>query len=152
MIKNLKRLKRYCREYTRIKGFDLAMRSPEAFVVHHIAGITSHKTKKELIAEGKYYHVKPEDLMLVTIKEHFDLHSEDRSEKIKRGYNYMPREVKESVRKKISDSNIGKKRSLEYKQKLSGVMTSKLAQVREAYREDNKGLSWNEFQKDFWRI
>lgn len=147
MVKNLKRLKRYCREYTKIKGFDQALRSPELFVVHHLDGIASHKTKNELKKEGKYYHVNPEDLVLVTAKEHFDLHKVDRSEKIKKALNFD-----ESVRKKIADSKIGKKRPSEYKQKLSGVMTSKLAQVREAYREDNKGLSWNEFQRDYWRV
>ena len=145
MVKDLRRLRRYCREYTKIKGFDQALRSPELFVVHHLDGIASHKTKNELKKEGKYYHVNPEDLVLVTAKEHFDMHKVDRSEKIKKA-------IDESARKRISDSKIGKKRPSEYKQKLSGVMTSKLAQVREAYREDNKGLSWNEFQKDFWRV
>lgn len=151
MIKNLKRLRRYCREYTKIKGFDRAMLSPETFVVHHVEGISSHKTIKELKADGMYYHVKPEDLMLITKKEHYDLHKEDRSEKISRGYRAHKINFDETLRKKLSDSKLGKKRPLEYKQKLSGTMALKLSKVKEAYREDNKGLSWNEFQKDFWR-
>lgn len=100
-----------------IEGYDrcIADKSKTKWVVHHRLELnedgTTRYTAKQLQKKGLYYHRDPSELLIVTNKEHGDLHknstTEETKEKIRR--KARGRAVSAEAKAKISNANKGRK-------------------------------------------
>ena len=129
MITNIKFLKKYCSEYTKIENYEEAVKSPLRYDLHHRREISENKSKKDLIAENLYYNRPPEELVFLEHGEHMRLHnagkqyalghhcSEETLQKISEAQ--KGHLVSEDTRKKMSAAQKGKNLSAETRQKIS---------------------------------
>lgn len=100
-----------------IEGYDrcIADKSKTKWVVHHRLELnedgTTRYTAKQLQKKGLYYHRDPSELLIVTNKEHGDLHknstTDETKEKIRR--KARGRAVSAEAKAKISNANKGRK-------------------------------------------
>jgi len=129
MIGNDKGLRRICRNYELVENYAKAIADEEnKWHLHHRREIDEMKSAQQLKDEGKYYDVKPQELIFLTKSEHTKLHNKNQlaetkhkiSEALKGEKNPMfGKRHTEETKKKISDSNKGKKASADAKKKMS---------------------------------
>lgn len=107
---NEKHTKEYCKDYTKIENYDLAIAdTTQTWECHHRN--ERFYTAQELIDLGLYYDCPPCELMFLTRSEHLKVLHAGRS-----GI---------SVRQKLSESHKNKKLSNETKKKMSEVHMGK---------------------------
>jgi len=118
MIANDKSLKRICKDYNLVENYMQARFDKEnKWELHHRKEIDENKKRKELIAEGRYYNVEPEELIFLTREEHNKLHHTGNKHNLGKHYS-------EDTKKKISENHkgmLGKQHSEETKKKISDV-------------------------------
>lgn len=69
----LRKIKKYCKDYTRIENYEEAVNDPsQIWVCHHILG--EILSKEQLIDHDFYYDVPPCMLKFVTKREHRQIH------------------------------------------------------------------------------
>ena len=98
MITNTKILEKYCTDYTKIKNYDEAIKSPLLYDLHHLLEIDEMQSRSDLIFLHLYYHRPPEELIFLSHGEHIRLHKANLSAE---------------TRQKISESHKGKHWHLE---------------------------------------
>lgn len=93
MISTDKRLKKFCKNYHLVENYMQARFDvTQIWHLHHRREISEMKSAKQLIEEGKYYDLEPEELIFLTNSEHSRLHDLNK---------------REETKKKISNSNKG---------------------------------------------
>ena len=77
MIAKQKRmLRRICRNYYLVENYEKAIADEEKkWELHHRRETDEMKSRQQLIDEGKYFDVSPEELIFLTVKEHRRIHS-----------------------------------------------------------------------------
>jgi hypothetical protein len=78
----------FCTTPEKIENFDKVWEDQingvvfnQKWVIHHRREITEGKTKDQLIEEGNYYIVPPNELIYLTSSEHTTLHNLDRTKR-----------------------------------------------------------------------
>lgn len=90
-----KRLRKVCATYEQVENYDKAIADKEnKWHLHHRRETDEMKSKQQLIDEGRYYDLEPEELIFLIESEHNSLHHKDKI-------------VSEETRKKMSESHIG---------------------------------------------
>lgn len=91
-----KNIEMYCKDYTKIENYEIALNREEIFIIHH--RLETHNSdgerrlidlsKKELIALDMYYHRPAEELIFLTRSEHQNIHHKGKhhSEKWKKKF------------------------------------------------------------------
>lgn len=128
-----------CDDISLIENYEKAINSKERWDCHHRLEthfsngtprpINAQLTQEELEALGMYWKRPASELILLTVEEHSALHL--------RGHERYERT--DDIKKQISNSVRNNPEA----------MGGKAKRMREAYKKDNKGLSWNEFQHMF---
>lgn len=80
---NLRKVKKYCKEYTKIENYDKAIAdTTQTWACHHRdevrtlpSGMVVLRTAEELKEIGRYYDCPPNELIFLTKSEHSRLHS-----------------------------------------------------------------------------
>ena len=104
MIANIKKLEKYCTDYTKIENYDEALKSPLKYDLHHRREISENKSRKQLIEENLYYGRPPEELIFLEHGEHHRLHNMN---------------ISTETRKKKADAMKGKHMSAETRKRMS---------------------------------
>lgn len=123
---NKKSLYAYCLgDFTKIEGYDRAiLDNSERWMIHHRLELnedgTIRYTAKQLEALDLYYHRPPEELLILTNKEHGQLHSHDYPDEAREIIRQKStgRRLSEDAKAKISEANKGRKLTDEQKEKL----------------------------------
>ena len=117
---NCEGTKQYCCEdISKIENFELASSDEtQMWDIHHRNEITENKTRKDLIADGKYYNVPASELIFLTRSEHMKLHSNNRSGELKN-------KIREAI-KGAGNGMFGKHHSEEAKLKISETRKTKI--------------------------
>ena len=92
MIANIKKLEKYCTDYTKIENYEEALHSPLKYDLHHRLEIDEMQSASDLKFLHLYYHRPPEELIFLEHGEHIRLHNLNSSEE---------------TRQKISDAKKG---------------------------------------------
>lgn len=114
MITNIKSLKKYCSEYTKIENYDEAVKSPLRYDLHHRREISENKSIKQLIEENLYYGRPPDELVFLEHGEHYRLHnagkqlSTETRQKLSEALKGRHWNLSEETRQKMSESHKGK--------------------------------------------
>ena len=139
----LRKVKKYCKDYTRIENYEEAVNDPsQVWICHHILG--EILSKEQLIDHDFYYDVPPCMLKFVTKREHGQIHqngkkrSEDTCKKISEAR--KGKFLSEDTRKKISEAKKGKFLSEDTCKKMS---------VAQKGNVNNKGKTISIFGKAF---
>lgn len=136
---------KFCKEDIRlIENYDMAINdNSQTWECHHRdeirflpSGMVVIRSKKELIENNRYYNCPANELIFLTKSEHSRLHSlyknKERLEKFRENrYKF----ASYGMQGKIHNAASKTKTSLYHKN------------VRKLFLEDNKGLTWNEFQR-----
>lgn len=157
----------FCKDHpSLIENYDKAVSdSTRVWIVHHC--LETHKYKdrarKEWVRRdedigvemlkvfGLYYQRPASELIFMTKSEHVSLHRKgkkhsDKARQLireKRAKQIMvPHPVAPEIRKKISETVHNNPTAMGYKAK----------ELSKLYHQDNKGLSWNEFQNKYKEI
>lgn len=130
----------YCKNPELIENYDKAIADiSQIWDCHH--RLEEKYSREELIEMGKYYNVKPEDLIFLTKSEHRKLDSFckrlSKRQKGRKSWNKGKTDIySEETKKKMSESKKGKHLSEEHKRKIS---------------ESQKGRkSWN--KDKYWKV
>lgn len=108
-----------CEDISKIENFELATSDEtRMWDIHHRKEIIENKTRKDLIAEGKYYNVPASELIFLTRSEHMKLHSNNRSDELKN-------KISEST-KGTNNGMYGKHQSEETRRKISETRKRKI--------------------------
>lgn len=77
-MKPSKKWSLYCVDPTKIEGYDRAVndKSDTVYHSHHRLEIDLHLSREELIEWGLYYNRQPAELLILTAREHLQLHRE----------------------------------------------------------------------------
>lgn len=136
---NIERAILYCKNYEKIENFEEAMQDGNAMYHCHHRNERFY-TRKELIDLGLYYDCPPCELIFLTPSDHHKTyhkgssitsHSKEANAKISRALKgkHIPEDVKLRIKNTL-------------KQK-----TTKSQILAKLYKQDSKGMKWNEFQK-----
>lgn len=132
MIRKDKGIRNVCSTYEQVENYEKAIEDVEQlWELHHRREIDENKSMQQLIDEGKYFDVAPEELIFLTRSEHRKLHNEGKI-------------ASEAVRKKISER--AKQRTGE-SNSMFGKHHSEAAkkEISEALLKEK-----NPFYKTFW--
>lgn len=70
-----KNITRFCKDFTKIENYEFAsLDNTKMWDCHHKKEIEENKNREQLISEGKYYNVKPDELIFLIHEEHIKLH------------------------------------------------------------------------------
>ena len=115
-----KNVERFCKDYTKIENYEIAVNSLEIYACHH--RLETHTSdgerrlvdisKQELITLGMYYNRPPEELVFMQRDKHTSLHCKNKK-------------LSETTKAKISAAIEGRKLSETTKAKLSASMKGK---------------------------
>ena len=115
-----KSVERFCKDYTKIENYEIAVNSSEMYACHH--RLETHTSdgerrlvdisKQELIALGMYYNRPPEELVFMQRGKHTSLHWKDKK-------------LSETTKAKLSAAIKGRKLSKEHKAKITASMKGK---------------------------
>lgn len=138
-----------------IEGYDrcLADKSKTKWVVHHRLELnedgTTRYTAKQLEKMGLYYHRDPSELLIITNKEHGELHKNSTTDETKKKISEKAkgRAVSNETKAKISKANKGRKFTEEQKAKLK---ESTKHIDRSAAWTDEKKRKQSEYKKSWW--
>ena len=119
MITNIKKLEKYCTDYTKIENYTEALSSPLKYDLHHRLEISEMQSSSDLKFLHLYYHRPPEELIFLERGEHHRLHkagkyvSEETRQRMsdaKKGNpsHWKGKHPSEETRKKMSDAKKGK--------------------------------------------
>ena len=110
-----KEVRRFCKEpLSLIENYDKAVADTEVmWVCHHREEVVDgvHTSRKQLIAEGRYWNIKPEALIFMTPSDHHELHHKgvklpSLSEKVKgEGNPFFGRHHTDAARAAISEAS-----------------------------------------------
>ena len=158
---NLRKVKKYCKDYTCIENYEEAVNDKsQVWVCHHILG--EILSREQLKDHDFYYDVPPCMLKFLTHAEHIRLHSMNMPEETRRKIYEANRRrtLSEESKKKISESlkgripwNKSKHHSEETRRKISEANKGKSAwnkgkrgiyseETRRKQSESHKGLRW----------
>jgi hypothetical protein len=122
---SIKNVKRYCKNYTEIENYELAIKSDELYECHH--RLETHNSdgekrlvqlnKEELIALNMYYNRPPEELIFLSRSEHRVIHDCGKFNKGKH--------LSEEQKGKLSKMLKGRKFTDEHKCKISEATKGK---------------------------
>lgn len=113
---NFKHVKRYCKDYTRIENYEMAIADEsQTWDCHHRN--EQYYNQKDLKKLGLYFDCPPCELIFLTKSEHQQIH------KTCVGYEETKRKMSES--KKGNQWNKGKRHSEESKRKMSDALKGK---------------------------
>ena len=130
---NKKCILKYCKNYTEIENYELALKSDELYECHH--RLETHNSdgerrmvelsRTELIALGMYYDRPPEELIFLSNFDHNSLHHKGKT-------SYKGFKHSDETKKKISEVhkgkipwNKGKKNTEETRKKISEALKGK---------------------------
>ena len=115
-----KNVERFCKDYTKIENYEIAVNSPEIYACHH--RLETHTSdgerrlvdisKQELITLGMYYNRPPEELVFMQRDKHTSLH-------------WRNKKLSETTKAKLSAAIKGRKLSEEHKAKITASMNGK---------------------------
>ena len=109
---NIVKVKKFCKDYTKIENYEDAVKdTSQTWVCHHILG--EILSREQLLDHDFYYDVPPCMLKFVTRSEHRRLHMKGRPSPMK------GRTFSEETRKKISEAKKGRTFSEEHRRKIS---------------------------------
>ena len=132
-----KSVKRFCKDYTKIENYEIAVNSPEMYACHHrLETHTSDGERRlvdistqELITLGMYYNRPPEELVFMQRGKHASLHWKNKklseTTKAKLSAATKGRKLSEEHKAKITASLKGRKHSEEHRAKLSAAHKGK---------------------------
>lgn len=156
----------FSKDIENVEGYEEALKSNRKYVVHHRLEThfsdgtprpkNAYLTSTELKALGMYYNRPAEELIIMSTSQHRQIHNLDErrlckmketmhrpgytnSGMFKKGVCYRRDNLTCEQKKKISESV----------HKNPEAMGRKVKAMREAFKNDNKGLSWNEFQHKY---
>ena len=96
--KELRKKKKYCKEYWKIENYEQAINDKtNTWICHHRdeirilpSGMVAIRSVEELVENGRYYDCPPNELIFLTRTEHNKLHSKFKKEesKIKNGLSH----------------------------------------------------------------
>ena len=143
ITRTLKNLEKYCTDYTKIKNYDEAIKSPLRYDLHHRLEISEMQSRSDLKFLHLYYNRPPEELVFLEHGEHMRLHNanlsaetrQKMSESKKVNQNALGHHCSEDARKKMSDALKGEKSYMYGK--------PKSAETRQKISEANKGKRWH---------
>lgn len=125
---NLRKVKKYCKDYTRIENYEEAVNdNTQTWHCHHILG--EILSREQLKDHDFYYDVPPCMLKFVTETEHKSLHNkgkcptEEHRRKISEAN--KGRSLNEEWRKKLGESHKGKHHSDDTRRKISDAKKGK---------------------------
>lgn len=124
------RIRYFCKDYTKIENYELAVNDPnEIWVLHHRLethfsdGTPRSKdvqlTASELKALNMYYNRPPEELIFLTRVEHGSLHRPSEQTRRKMSVSRKRYYQSKNHRQKLSEAQKGRKQSEKTKQKIS---------------------------------
>lgn len=141
----------------KIENFDKAFEDIKTWVCHHrlekMPWSGKEVNPEYLINQGLYFHQPPEALIFVTKKEHQNIHLGAKNEKWWEDFHNKSVEARKN--------NGTYKHTEEWKNNHSNKMNGHKGyakgkhihlNVSEAYKKDNMGLNWNEFQKYYSKL
>lgn len=146
MIGNDKHLRKICKLYHLVENYITARFDTEnSYDLHHIREITENKSVKDLIKEGKYYDVNPNEVIFIKHSEHIKIHHiEDRAPWYgKQPWNYGLNMKELGYDKSFFTRNF----TDEYKNKISSTLKNKWLTDSD-FVERNKLAQKNRFSKD----
>ena len=117
--RTIKHAMRFCREdYTKIKGYEEALKSPYRSCIHHINGLTF--TRDELKKMNMYYHRPASELLWLSLTDHRKLHNKWNGNPME-GKGYLIAGDKHPMYGRTGEKNpnYGSKRSEETRKKMS---------------------------------
>ena len=119
---NIKKVKRFCKDYTRIENYEEAVNDQsQVWVCHHILG--EILSREQLLDHDFYYDVPPCMLKFVTSAEHNQIHKQFKgkhhSEETRRKMSEAHRNISDETRRKMSESHKGKHHNEESRRKLN---------------------------------
>lgn len=158
--------KNVCKSIEQVDGYEVAKSSSKRFVLHHRLEThfsdgtprpkSAYLRSEELKALGMYYDRPPEELIIMTHREHRILHNADECRLSKMRETMNSESYQNSGMWKKGQETWNKGRPCDYKNKVKEsvrknpeAMGGKAKRLREAYLKDDKGLSWNEFQHKY---
>lgn len=113
--RNIKQAKRFCKDdYRKIPGYEIALKHPDRFGIHHVLGLTldgqhAH-SKEELKRLDMYYHRPYFELQWISLKEHGEMHKLANPVRLTGSMNpNYGKHISEKQRKAISESLRGGK-------------------------------------------
>lgn len=104
MIRNVKLLEKYCKDYTKIENYEKAVKSTLRFDLHHRLEISENKSRKQLIAENLYFHRPAAELIFLEHGEHSRLHNAGKQWVLGHHWN-----LSDDTKQKISNAQKGEK-------------------------------------------
>ena len=128
MIANIKKLEKYCKDYTKIENYDEAIKSPLIYDLHHRLEIDEMQSRSDLKFLHLYFHRPAEELIFLEHGEHVRLHKANLSAETKKKMSIAKKGDKnpwfgkhhsEETRQKISESCKGQLVSEETRRKIS---------------------------------
>ena len=135
----LKKVKKFCKDYTRIKNYEEAVNdNTQMWDCHHILG--EILSREQLKDHNFYYDVPPCMLKFVTRAEHTHLHkkgihrSDETRKKISKAH--KGRTFSEEHRRKLSEVKKGKHRSEETCRKISEAMKGRTSWNKGMHHSD----------------
>lgn len=159
----------YCKNLEAIENFELASAAESGYVIHHrLETHTSDGVKRavaltssELKALGMYYDRPAEELIFMTHGEHRLLHNNDavRLQRMRATMhsseyrnNGMWKKGQEAWNKGLSMKDESRQKVKESLASNPNSRQNRARRLAKLYHEDNKGLTWNQFQKLYKEI
>lgn len=153
---NIKRVKKFCKDYTKIENYEEAINdTTQTWHCHHILG--EILTKQQLLDHDFYYDIPPCMLKFVTPTEHRALHTKGKKNPMYGRTSPMKgKTLSEETRRKLSEAKKGKKRapfSEETRKKMSEAQKGEknhfygkthTEETRKKISEANKGRIFSE--------
>lgn len=118
ITRTLKNLEKYCTDYTKIKNYDEAIKSPLRYDLHHRLEISEMQSSSDLKFLHLYFHRPPEELIFLEHREHVRLHMKGVNHRGDKNPMFGKHRSAET-RQKISDAKKGRTNSDEARKKMS---------------------------------
>ena len=157
---NIKKAKKYCKNYTQIANYEKAVSDPDnMWICHHING--EFWPREWLIANNLYYNrIDPHEFRFVTKSEHSIIHQNNEDTSIKRSKSLKgrPSPMKgrthsNESKRKVSEALKGRKpknlsslQSPESKLKRLQAVRKRV-ELYNNYKANGGTMKWKEFQK-----
>lgn len=146
MIAKDEYLRKICSNYEQVENYKKAVADKEnKWHMHHRRETDEMKSMQQLIDEGKYFDVEPEELIFLIMVEHMKLHntgkivSEEARKKMSEAANRRP-PISEETRKKFieirsgeNNGMFGKKHSEEARNKMSERAKQRIGENHNRY-------------------
>ena len=165
-MKKLSFWSKLCSDLSKVENYEQAIKNPKIWTLHHRLETHNSDNEKrlvflhseELVALDMYYNRPPEELIFMRTQEHRALHNLDkeRLRKMKETMNSTNYKNSGMWKKGQKAWNKGTIVSDSEKEKIKRSLAenpnsrqNKVKRMRKAFLENNRGMSWNQFQHNF---